>query len=271
MDMLLQTIFELSHPNLPAACAQQLPLAHLHLYLSHAFALLYSPEFPFSVPQLSTGLHLLAGKDKLNWLRAVSTKFSERIAVYIQIILLQKLPQEATMSENPTPSPEAPQPSSSEVIYEKTPITSPRSLSQMSIFFLGASLFMVSASVTSRAVYRRQIRAIPRFFVPNTNPHEYFSPWLDAVQALGIATMNVTSVGVMVVGGTLWAFDISTMTEMRAILRGRLGYEAFDDESKKLLGYEGPLQPVGKSELEAQIIKKRKEEEESKTTDSKRQ
>jgi hypothetical protein len=139
----------------------------------------------------------------------------------------------------------------------------------MTIYFLGASLLMVSASVTNRAVYRRQLRSIPRFFAPNTNPHEYFSPWLDAVQALGIATMNVTSVGTMVVGGTLWAFDISTMAEMRAILRSRLGYEAFDDESKKLLGYEGPLQPIGKSSLEGKILEKRKEGEKPKTGDSK--
>jgi hypothetical protein len=177
-----------------------------------------------------------------------------------QMALLQKSPVDVKLSEEPSTPVDSAQAAPPQIEYERTPIGSPRSLSQMSIFFMGASLFMVSASITRRAIYRRHIREFPRFYVPNTNPHEHFSPFQDAVQALGIATMNVTAVGTMLVGGSLWAFDISNIREMRMILHGRLGYETFDDESKMLLGYVAPDVPTEGS-LESKILEKRKQAE----------
>ena len=44
---------------------------------------------------------------------------------------------------------------------------------------------------------------------------------LDAYEALGIATINVISFAVMMTGGTLWAFDISSMNELRQKLNRR--------------------------------------------------
>lgn len=37
-----------------------------------------------------------------------------------------------------------------------------------------------------------------------------------AVQALGLATLNVISFGVMLVGGVSWGFDVSNLGELRA-------------------------------------------------------
>ncbi len=48
---------------------------------------------------------------------------------------------------------------------------------------------------------------------------------MEAFEALNIATMNVASVTMMMTGGLLWAFDISTIEEMRGRLRKRLGLE----------------------------------------------
>ncbi|KAF2110090.1 hypothetical protein BDV96DRAFT_651244 [Lophiotrema nucula] len=112
--------------------------------------------------------------------------------------------------------------------YESAPITSSRSLRQLSIFFLGATCFLASTAITRRAVYRRNLRLKPKFYEPNTNPHEHFSPMADAMQALNLATMNVFSIGVMLAGGALWSVDISGLSEMQASLRGRLGYDSFD-------------------------------------------
>jgi hypothetical protein len=66
---------------------------------------------------------------------------------------------------------------------------------------------------------------MPKFYEANTNPHEYFSPFSDACQALNLATMNCVSVGIMALGGAMWTFDIANLKEARAVLRGRLNYD----------------------------------------------
>ncbi|KAH7126978.1 hypothetical protein B0J11DRAFT_417917, partial [Dendryphion nanum] len=118
--------------------------------------------------------------------------------------------------------------------YESTPITSARSLKQMSVFFFGAACFLASTALTRRAIRRRNIRVAPKYFQANTNPYEHFSPLQDAIQALNLATMNCVSLGIMGVGGALWSVDISGLGEMRSVLRQRLGYESFDESDQKL-------------------------------------
>lgn len=69
---------------------------------------------------------------------------------------------------------------------------------------------------------------------------------LDAYEALSIATINVISFAVMLTGGTLWAFDISSMDELRQkVSRKRLELDetgsterdnAAEEEWKELLG-----------------------------------
>ncbi|KAF2856687.1 hypothetical protein T440DRAFT_462937 [Plenodomus tracheiphilus IPT5] len=137
-------------------------------------------------------------------------------------------------SPNPTPNGSPHQPPSSRPpsqslresnSYEGTPITSPRSLRQLSIFLLGSACLLATTSITRKAVWRRQLRQTPKYFDANTNPHEYFSPFQDACQALNLATLNCASVGIMVLGGAMWSFDIAGLAEARKALRGRLGYE----------------------------------------------
>lgn len=120
---------------------------------------------------------------------------------------------------NPPPQPRA------EKAYEGTPITSPRSLRQLSIYFLGSACLLASTAITRKAIWRRQLRIKPKFYEANTNPHEYFSPFSDACQALNLATMNCVSVGIMALGGAMWTFDIANLKEARAALRGRLNYD----------------------------------------------
>ncbi|KAH7405885.1 hypothetical protein DE146DRAFT_649971 [Phaeosphaeria sp. MPI-PUGE-AT-0046c] len=113
-----------------------------------------------------------------------------------------------------------------DTVFEGTPITSPRSLRQLSVFFLGGACLLASTAITRKAVWRRQLRVMPKFYEPNTNPHEYFSPFHDAIQALNMATMNCTSVGIMAVGGVMWTFDIANLKEAQASLRRRLNYDS---------------------------------------------
>jgi hypothetical protein len=139
---------------------------------------------------------------------------------------LQKLPIVRMMSRAPAPPVNPPPRPPPETVYESTPINSPRSLRQLSIFALGATCFLASTALTRRAVYRRHLRVKPKFWEPNTNPHEHFSPFHDAIQALNLASANIASLGIMAVGGTMWTFDISGLKEAQVALRGRLNYDA---------------------------------------------
>lgn len=48
---------------------------------------------------------------------------------------------------------------------------------------------------------------------------------LDAVEALGLASLNVASFALMMTGGMLWAFDVSSMPELQRRVRGGLGVD----------------------------------------------
>lgn len=62
-----------------------------------------------------------------------------------------------------------------------------------------------------------------------------FNGPVEAFEALSIATINVSSVGMMVTGGLLWAFDISSIEDMRNKVRTNLGTAEFrkDDDAEK--------------------------------------
>jgi hypothetical protein len=138
---------------------------------------------------------------------------------------IQKLPILRIMAR-PTVAPvNPPPPPPAESAYEGTPVTSPRSLRQLSIYFFGSACLLASTAITRKAVWRRQLRTTPKFYEANTNPHEYFSPFSDACQALNLATMNCISVGIMALGGAMWTFDIASLKEARSVLRGRLNYD----------------------------------------------
>ncbi|EUC47852.1 hypothetical protein COCMIDRAFT_55238, partial [Bipolaris oryzae ATCC 44560] len=130
-------------------------------------------------------------------------------------------PPPAPSAPSPPPPPQPP----TEPAYQRPPITSPRSLHQLSIYLLGSTCLLLSTTLTRRAIHRRHLRLTPSYFAPNTNPHEYFSPFADACQAFNLATMNCASVGIMMLGGVMWVSDISNLQEARKVLRGRLGYE----------------------------------------------
>jgi hypothetical protein len=145
---------------------------------------------------------------------------------------IQKLPIIRMMTRsspppvNNPPQNSLPQQTPPEAAFEGTPVTSPRSLRQLSIFVLGSACLVASTAITRKAVWRRQLRTKPSFYAPNTNPHEFFSPMSDALQALNMATMNCFSVGLMALGGTMWTFDIANLREARSILRERLNYDS---------------------------------------------
>ena len=127
------------------------------------------------------------------------------------------------------PSPKLmPKPSSDHSIplcsahINSTSITSPRSVKQLRLFLAGCTFFTLSALITRRALARKYSSTFPRFYHPSNQPPSMaINGRLDAYEALGIATINVISFAVMMTGGTLWAFDISSMDELRQKLSRR--------------------------------------------------
>ncbi|KAK9420917.1 hypothetical protein SUNI508_01008 [Seiridium unicorne] len=103
----------------------------------------------------------------------------------------------------------------------RTPILSQRSLSQLGLFAAGAGFLAFSTLITRRAIARKHIVGLPLFFEQSNRPASKIGSdgGLVAVEALGLATLNTICFGVMATGGLSWAFDISTVAELRETAR----------------------------------------------------
>lgn len=105
-------------------------------------------------------------------------------------------------------------------------LTSSRSRKQLGLFLAGATFFTISTLITRRALARKFIQTTPSFYQPsNRPPTQPVNGAIEAFEALNLATINVVSFGMMGVGGALWAFDISSMEDMRRKVRGGLGVD----------------------------------------------
>lgn len=102
---------------------------------------------------------------------------------------------------------------------------SKRSLRQLGLFIGGVAFFGVATAITRRSLVRRYNASIPKFFQQSNRPNTDVNGAMEAFEALTIATVNVTSLGIMFTGGMLWAFDISSLEDMRRKLRGGLGID----------------------------------------------
>ncbi|KAF4944876.1 hypothetical protein FGADI_12391 [Fusarium gaditjirri] len=92
-----------------------------------------------------------------------------------------------------------------------------RSIRQFGLLLTGAGFLAASVAVSRRSVLRMRRNSFPNFYTSNRHQVKFDSGdrSLLAVQALGLATLNVMSFGVMLVGGISWAFDLSSIEELR--------------------------------------------------------
>jgi hypothetical protein len=102
-------------------------------------------------------------------------------------------------------------------------VFSNRSLRQLGLFFGGAAFFGLASVITRRSLVRRYKATVPKFFQQSNRPNGKVDGAIEAFEALTIATVNVFSLSIMFTGGMLWAFDISSLEDMRRKLRGGLG------------------------------------------------
>jgi len=104
-------------------------------------------------------------------------------------------------------------------------IFSPRSRKQLGLFLAGASFFAFSTLITRRSIVRRYKATLPKFYQQSNRPSTDVNGAMEAFEALNIATINVTGFAMMITGGCLWAFDISSMGDLRRRIRGGLGVD----------------------------------------------
>ena len=109
---------------------------------------------------------------------------------------------------------------------------SARSRKQFLLLAAGSTFVVLSTTLTRRSLAHRRLATIPKFYGQNNHPAPNFNGPSEAVAALNIATLNVAAVSMMLVGGTLWAADISSMDEMRRKIRGGLGVDGGEGTEK---------------------------------------
>ncbi len=119
---------------------------------------------------------------------------------------------------HPTP-PESPT-TDSTPDFLSTHFLGPRPRRQFSLFLFGATCVGLSILSTRRALVRRYVATVPHFYQQsNALPREPISLQKEAAEALQIATINVLSFATLMTGGTLWAFDVSGIGELRERIR----------------------------------------------------
>jgi hypothetical protein len=82
---------------------------------------------------------------------------------------------------------------------------------------------------------------------------------MEALEALNIATINVLSLGMMTAGGLLYAFDISSVEDMRRKARTRLGLDGIPTDQEA----EEEIEELFASILDRKLRKEKRSKEAS--------
>ncbi|KAK2591636.1 hypothetical protein QQS21_010678 [Conoideocrella luteorostrata] len=166
-----------------------------------------------------------------------------------------------------------PSPASPSRQDDASPPNSPfqRQMRQLGLLFAGAGFMAASIAVARRSVLRRQLESFPKFYSGNRVVHKVDSGErsLMAVQALGLATLNVMSFGIMLTGGISWAFDLCNLRELRErtqVALRRPGNFSQEDEKEMEKMMSTILDKLGMQNPEE--LAKEKEEARKETTTS---
>lgn len=105
-----------------------------------------------------------------------------------------------------------------------------RARRQNALFFGGLGFTMLSMWVTRRSMLRKR-PLMPTTFTPSNAPQPKAEGGLDAIEALGLATMNTVSVFMTAIGaGFIW-FDIADIEDLRDRVRKGVGFDVYGGET----------------------------------------
>ncbi|RWA07379.1 hypothetical protein EKO27_g7719 [Xylaria grammica] len=128
---------------------------------------------------------------------------------------LDPIPRTASTASSSPPPP----------LSETRSVLSQRSLKQLGLFFAGASFLSLATLVTRRSVARKHMATLPKFYTQSNRPVNKIGSdsSLIALEALNLATLNVVGFAIMMTGGVSWAFDISSIDDLRGMARKHIG------------------------------------------------
>ncbi|KAI1348034.1 hypothetical protein F5Y01DRAFT_227107 [Xylaria sp. FL0043] len=119
----------------------------------------------------------------------------------------------------------APASASPSLLDTRPSVLSQRSLKQLGLFFAGAGFLSLATLITRRSVARKTMATVPKFYTQSNRPVSTLGSdsSLIALEALNLATLNVLGFAIMMTGGVSWAFDISSIDDLRSMARKHIG------------------------------------------------
>ncbi|KAI1738104.1 hypothetical protein F4680DRAFT_190348 [Xylaria scruposa] len=127
---------------------------------------------------------------------------------------------------SPPPQPDPIPPVQTQTLPETRPsVLSQRSLKQLGMFFAGAGFLSLATLITRRSVAKKMKATIPKFYTQSNRPVNKIGSdsSLIALEALNLATLNVVGFAIMMTGGVSWAFDVSSIDDLRRMARKHIG------------------------------------------------
>lgn len=106
-----------------------------------------------------------------------------------------------------------------------------RARRQNALLFGGLAFTVLSAIVTRRALARKRI-ATPSSFTPSNATPPKVDGGIEAIEALGVATLNVFSVAMLASGALMKIYDVADLEDMREAVRAGVGYDVYGGDSK---------------------------------------
>lgn len=105
---------------------------------------------------------------------------------------------------------------------------------QVTLMLGGGALLALSVAVTRRSVYRRRLAQVPAFYRPNTRPPSVPpNGAMDALDALGLATLNTGAFAVLLVGGGMLVLDVCNVEELRVRTRASAEWKETQREAEE--------------------------------------
>ena len=101
---------------------------------------------------------------------------------------------------------------------------------QNALLYGGLAFTALSLLVTRRTLLKKRFQISPNPFTPSNEPPKVDGS-LEAVEALGVATLNVFSLTMASAGVAMTYFDIADIEDMRDQVRKGVGYDVYGGDS----------------------------------------
>jgi hypothetical protein len=124
-----------------------------------------------------------------------------------------------TLQENSKQSPQVPQVQRIDAAH--------RARRQSALLFGGLAFTALSLVVTRRTLRRKNFQIQPQQFSPSNGSPSKVDGSLEAVEALGLATLNVFSIAMASAGAAMTYFDIADVEDMRDMVRKAAGSDIY--------------------------------------------